>query len=117
VAGVGVTCLAVVVVRRLVDEDGEELVDQWIDEPFLSRGLGSGDEACAAPGFGREEIALDVLVLDCGIEFGETNLPGLVGVEIWSSVCVHPLNCFCGGEVLDDGTAIVDDSLYDPIDF
>jgi hypothetical protein len=52
--GVGVSGLAIVVVSRLVNEDGEELVDEWIDEPFFAGGLGARDEARAATCFGRE---------------------------------------------------------------
>ena len=58
VTGVGMARLAVVVVGCLVDEDGEELVDQGINEPFFAGSLGAGDEESAAAGFGREEIAL-----------------------------------------------------------
>jgi hypothetical protein len=45
--GVGVSGLVIVVVSRLVNEDGEELVDEWVDGPFFAGGLGARDEACS----------------------------------------------------------------------
>jgi hypothetical protein len=57
-AGVGVACLTIVVVSCLVYEDGKELIDERVDEPFFASSFGADYEAGAASGFRWEEITL-----------------------------------------------------------
>ena len=53
-----VPSFTVVVVRGLVDKDGEELVDEGVYKPFFAGCLGASDEAGAAAGLRWKQVTL-----------------------------------------------------------
>lgn len=94
-------CLAIEVMGRLVNKDGQQFFDQGIYQPFFSGGLAARNESAAASCFWWEEIPL-ILSVFVIVTRLMSNLPRPVRLQVWQCISMYPFNGLQGSEVLDD---------------